>query len=146
MDFRPTRARTIHVATHTVHGEMVQAFVHATPGHGGKPQAHDALARAHDVMADLHAGGERIKAGHVVEPVAFAEHELTHCPYTSDWLAAVVVGGEGVMVRVHCDNLDHARVKLGTMVAHLHAGDTHAKAVVRVAARPKAPDAVPDAP
>lgn len=136
MHFQPHRgSKTIHSAAHEVHGETVVAFVRASTAPGRSvPDKGAALARAHDVMADLHSGGERLAAGATVVPVEFAEHELTHCPYSSDWLCAVVVGGEGIMLRVAADNLDHARVKLGTMIRHLHDGDTHTNATARVAA------------
>lgn len=133
MHFQPHRgSKTVHSATHEVHGETVVAFVRASMAPGRSvPDKGAALARAHDVMSDLHSGAERVAAGAVVEPVEFAEHELIACPYSGDWLASVAVGGEGIALRVAADNLDHARQKLGVMIAHLNAGDTHAKAAQR---------------
>lgn len=133
MEIHQTRSRVIHRVTETIHGADVQAFVHATPGSNGRPQPHIAVAKANDVMADLHAGGLRLIQGESVVPVPFADHELVECPYSSDWLAAVVVGGEGIMIRTKCDNVEDARNKLGVMVAHLHAGNTRTNAEKRVA-------------
>jgi hypothetical protein len=136
MIFRSHRqSRTVHSATHEVHGETVVAFVHCpVSGSGAVPNKHVGRLKAEDVMRDLHVGGSRIKAGAAIEPVEFADHELVACPYSDDWLCSVSVGGEGIALRVRADNRDHARVKLGTMIRHLHDGDTHANAVARVAA------------
>lgn len=134
MIFRSHRqSKTLHSATHEVHGETVEALVHCpvSAGTGGVPNKHVGRVRAQDVMRDLHVGGSRIKAGAVVEPIEFADHELVACPYSDDWLCAVSVGPEGIMLRVRADNREHARVKLGTMIRHLHDGDTHANAVAR---------------
>lgn len=134
MIFRPHRqSKTLHSATHEVHGETVVAFVHCpvSAGQGGVPNRHAGRMKAEDVMRDLHLGGSRVKAGVVVEPIEFQDHELVACPYSDDWLCAVSVGPEGIMLRVAADNREHARVKLGTMIRHLHDGDTHANAVGR---------------
>lgn len=136
MIFRSHRgSRTLHSATHEVHGETVVALIHClvSPGQGGVPNRHAGRLRAEDVMRDLHTGGSRVKAGEMIEPVLFQEHELIACPYSDDWLCAVGVGPEGIMLRVRADNREHAANKLGIMVRHLHEGDTHKNALARAA-------------
>lgn len=123
-------SRLFHMATGEVDGEVVGVLAHGQH-HDGRPSAGLARARASDAFADMRAGVAREVA---VEPVALGADDLMPCGWGGQWVASSVIGGEGVYVRAACDDEAHARVKLGTLLRHLHDGDWHPNASARVEA------------
>ncbi|MGI4815394.1 MAG: hypothetical protein ACRYGG_18950 [Janthinobacterium lividum] len=107
-------SKTVHSATRELHGEKVVIILNADVGKHGMVNVHGARVRAEDLMTALHTGMSKVKAGHAVQPVEFAEGDLLPCPFSNDWIGA----HRGIYVRVHATDAVHAREKIGVMMRH----------------------------
>lgn len=125
MQFQSHRgSKTVHAATHQLHGETVTLILNAPVSNRGVVATHVAHKRAEDHMSTLHAGMARVNDGHAVEPLPFDDEDLVPVAFSHEWC----LRWRDVFIRCEADDLDHARAKLGMMARHLQDASDKANA------------------